>query len=139
MPLLFINCYPYFRHLIWYCSSTSVTALILTFLLSCSGNAFCCRRQAFITAIIKVCCDAVLYASSISLYRHSFSLSVVFNSPVSCKDCTGHFIMYSGIRKLYYRKTVGHVFTKTVQTEGTTQKFFPSKLFFIVVHISANR
>ena len=48
--------------------------------------------------------------------------------------------MYSGITKNYYRKTVGHVFTKPVQREGTTQKFFfPSKLFFIVVHISAAR
>jgi len=33
---------------------------------------------------------------------------------------TGRFIMYSGIRKIYYRKTAGHVFTKRVQTEGTT-------------------
>ena len=32
--------------------------------------------------------------------------------------------MYSGITKIYYRKTVGHVFTKPVQIEGTTQKFF---------------
>ena len=32
--------------------------------------------------------------------------------------------MYSGITKSYYRKTVGHVFTKPVQIEGTTQKFF---------------
>jgi hypothetical protein len=32
--------------------------------------------------------------------------------------------MYSGITKIYYRKTVGHVFSKTVQIEGTTQKFF---------------
>jgi len=47
--------------------------------------------------------------------------------------------MYSGITKLYYRKTVGHVFTKPVQIEGTTQKIFPSKLFFIVVRISAAR
>jgi hypothetical protein len=50
--------------------------------------------------------------------------------------------MYSGIRKIYYRKTVGHVFTKqTVQIEGTSllKNFFPSKLFFIVVHISATR
>jgi hypothetical protein len=47
--------------------------------------------------------------------------------------------MYSGITKIYYRKTVGHVFTKPVQIEGTTQKFFRSKLFFIVVHISAAR
>ena len=30
--------------------------------------------------------------------------------------------MYSGITKMYYRKTVGHVFTKPVQIEGTTQK-----------------
>jgi hypothetical protein len=47
--------------------------------------------------------------------------------------------MYSGITIIYYRKTVGHVFTKHVQIEGTTQIFFPSKLFFIVVHISAAR
>jgi hypothetical protein len=52
---------------------------------------------------------------------------------------TGSFIMYSGITKIYYTKTVGHVFTKPIQIEGTTQKFFPSKLFFIVVHISAAR
>ena len=36
---------------------------------------------------------------------------------------TGLFIMYSGIRKIYYRKTLGHVFTKPVQIEGTTQFF----------------
>jgi hypothetical protein len=38
---------------------------------------------------------------------------------------TGHFMMYSGITKIYYRKTVGHVFTKPVQIEGTTQNLFP--------------
>jgi hypothetical protein len=37
---------------------------------------------------------------------------------------TGRFIMYSGITTIYYRKTVGHVFTKPVQIEGTTEKFF---------------
>jgi len=47
--------------------------------------------------------------------------------------------MYSGITKIYYRKTVGHVFTKPVEIEGTTQKYFPSKLFFITVYISAAR
>jgi hypothetical protein len=51
---------------------------------------------------------------------------------------TGRFITYSGITKIYFRKAV-HVFTKPVQIEGTTQNFFPSKLFFIVVHISAAR
>jgi len=47
--------------------------------------------------------------------------------------------MYSGIAKNYYRKTVRHVFTKPVQIDGKTQ--FPplSKLFFILVHISAAR
>ena len=48
--------------------------------------------------------------------------------------------MYSGITKIYYRKTVRHVFTKPVQIEETTQKFFPhSKLSFNAVHISAAR
>ena len=47
--------------------------------------------------------------------------------------------MYSGITKIYYGKTVGQVFTKPVQIAGTTQKVFPSKLFFIVVHIYAAR
>jgi hypothetical protein len=32
--------------------------------------------------------------------------------------------MYSRITKIYFRKTVGHVFMKHVQIEGTTQKFF---------------
>jgi hypothetical protein len=53
----------------------------------------------------------------------------------------GRFVMYSGIVKIYYKKTVGHVFTKPVQIEGTTQipPPHPSKLFFIVFHISAAR
>ena len=33
--------------------------------------------------------------------------------------------MYSVITKIYSRKTVGHVFPKPVQPEGTTQKIFP--------------
>jgi len=40
------------------------------------------------------------------------------------KENTGRFIMYSGITEIYYRKTVGHLFTKLVQIEGTTQIFF---------------
>jgi hypothetical protein len=47
--------------------------------------------------------------------------------------------MYSGITKIYYRQTVGHVITKPVQIEGKTENFFPSTLFLIVVHISAAR
>ena len=49
------------------------------------------------------------------------------------KKPTGHFIMYSGITKIYYRKTVGHVFTKPVQIEGKTQKNFPH---WVVLHRS---
>jgi hypothetical protein len=41
--------------------------------------------------------------------------------------------------KIYDRKTVGHVFTKPVQIEGTNQYFFHRKLFFIIVHLSADR
>jgi hypothetical protein len=52
---------------------------------------------------------------------------------------TGRFIIYSRITKSYDRKTVGHVFMKLVQIEGTTKNFFPRKLFFIAVHISAAR
>jgi hypothetical protein len=37
---------------------------------------------------------------------------------------TGRFIMYSRITKIYCRKTVGHVFRKSVQIEGTTQFLF---------------
>jgi len=43
---------------------------------------------------------------------------------------TGRFIIYSGITKMYYRKTVGHVFNTPVQIEGTIHNFFPTKFFF---------
>jgi len=33
--------------------------------------------------------------------------------------------MYSGITKIYYKKTARHVFTKPIQIEGTTQTFPP--------------
>jgi hypothetical protein len=45
--------------------------------------------------------------------------------------------MYSGITKIYVKKITGHVLTKLVQIEGTTQNFVPRKLVFIIVHISA--
>jgi hypothetical protein len=38
---------------------------------------------------------------------------------------TGLFIMYSGIKKCIIGKTIGHVFTKSVQIEGTTQTPHP--------------
>jgi hypothetical protein len=42
----------------------------------------------------------------------------------------GFFIMYSGITKIYDRKSVGHVFTKPVQIEEITQYFSPQKVVF---------
>ena len=38
--------------------------------------------------------------------------------------------MYSRITKIYCRKTVGHVFTKPVQIEGTTWNFFSQLVVF---------
>jgi hypothetical protein len=43
---------------------------------------------------------------------------------------TGRFILYSGITKTYDRKTVGHVFTESVNIEGTIQTFSPQKVVF---------
>jgi hypothetical protein len=43
---------------------------------------------------------------------------------------TGRFIMYPGNTKIYDRKTLGHAFTKPVQIERTTRKFFPQEVVF---------
>ena len=48
---------------------------------------------------------------------------------------TGRFTMYSGIIKIYYRKTVGLVFTKPVQIEETTQFFFQQVVFHRSSHL----
>jgi hypothetical protein len=45
------------------------------------------------------------------------------------------FIMYFEITKIYYRKTIGHIFTKPVQIEGTIEKFFPQ---YVVFHHSSH-
>jgi len=67
---------------------------------------------------------------------HHYSIQLAYGE----KQTTGRFIMYSGTTKIYYRKTVGHVFIKSMQIEGATQKFFfPIKLFITTVHISAAR
>jgi len=47
--------------------------------------------------------------------------------------------MYSGITKIYYRKTVGHMLRNLYRYREQLKNFFPSKLFFIVVHITAAR
>jgi len=48
----------------------------------------------------------------------------VYRAFLRLSKYTGNFIMYSVITNIYYRKTVGHVFTKPVQIEGTTQHIF---------------
>ena len=69
--------------------------------------------------------------------------TATFNTQHSecCPDnhttCTGRFIMYSGITKIYYKKTARQVFTeKYRQREKLNPPPLPSKLFFIAVHIS---
>jgi hypothetical protein len=70
---------------------------------------------------------------------------VLFNGgggggPHNGEEVKGRYIMCSGKKKIYYKKTVRKVFTKPVQIDGTTKSFFFSrKLHFIVVHISAAR
>jgi hypothetical protein len=54
-------------------------------------------------------------------------LQILFSGLI---ENTGHFIMYSRITKINGRKTIGHVFTKPVQIEGTTQKVFFQKVVF---------
>ena len=51
---------------------------------------------------------------------------------------TGRFIMYSGITKIQCKKTVGHVFTKPVQTEGTTQNFKRCTCKHSVLQVTTN-
>jgi len=63
---------------------------------------------------------SLLWLRSQKIVRPSGSNAGLF----VCHQYTGHFITYSGITKNYYRKTVGHVFTKRVQMESTTQSLF---------------
>jgi hypothetical protein len=53
-------------------------------------------------------------------YITANSAGINLNGLKNMKLSTGRFIMYSGITKIYYRKTVGYVFAKPLQTEGTT-------------------
>jgi hypothetical protein len=55
--------------------------------------------------------------------RINFRVGAVIGYGKFILNYTGRFIMYFGITK-NYRKTVGHVFTKPAQREGTIH-FFP--------------
>jgi len=66
------------------------------------------------------------YDTYMSIYPYTMQLCVYKKYTMKVrirKISTGRFIIYSGITKIYYRKTAGHVFTKPVQIEGTTQFF----------------
>ena len=76
-------------------------------------------------------CDMhkLLHVSAPMCHLQVVITTKVYNK-VHLLNNTGRSIMYSGITKIYYRETVGHLFTKPVQIEGTTQKnFFPVSCF----------
>jgi hypothetical protein len=66
-------------------------------------------------------CDATLY------YNSEYTNKIAGRFIAGCY--TGCFIMCSRITKIYDRKTIGHVFTKPVQIEGTTKFFSPDSCF----------
>jgi hypothetical protein len=65
------------------------------------------------------------YMQTVSIYLDSLIITYC-----SSTQYTGRFIMYCWITKIYNRKPVGHVFTKPVKIEGTTQKHFSQKVVF---------
>jgi len=77
-----------------------------------SGNKM--SPDAFVIQV-----PALLKAQSVT-----HSTAALYFTTLIRGEYTGRFIIYSGITKNSYRKTVGHVFTKPVQTEGTIQNFF---------------
>jgi hypothetical protein len=67
-----------------------------------------CSKKSFWLSFL---CSGVpvsnLCRNTILRFLHSFLQTVYAEAGIY----TGLFIMYSGIAKIYYRKTVGHVFT----------------------------
>ena len=93
----------------------------------------CCLLQKLFSTLLQwlsvTHCSGLWFISLHLLRKHENTGQLwALRFDVTAWTChtanTGRFIMYSGITKIYYRKTIGHVFTKTVQIEGTTQKFF---------------
>jgi hypothetical protein len=52
---------------------------------------------------------------------HGHSAAIRIISMKNSNDTIGNRTRDPGITKIYYRETVGHVFTKPVHIEGTTQ------------------
>ena len=79
----------------------------------------------------RTCCTHKMLRAYVRVHRAWFRMAtkemqISENAPHEYQQIhnnrnTGRFIMYSWITKMYYRKTVGHVFTKPVQIERTTQ------------------
>jgi hypothetical protein len=58
-----------------------------------------------------------IYLSLVIFRRREFKRGIHRNICNIRGLYTGRFIMYTGITKIYYRKTAGHVFAKPVQIE----------------------
>jgi len=79
---------------------------------------------------MKVVRLSALHTGHLNLLRKYSWYSFLLEAESTSRPYTGHFKLYSGITKIYYRKTAGHIFVKTVQIEGTTQNiFFPVSCF----------
>jgi len=70
----------------------------------------------------------LIHAEETNLWEEVLNELVILYCTALCyiglQHNTRRFIMYPGITEIYYRKIVGHVFTKAVQIEGTTHIFF---------------
>jgi hypothetical protein len=98
--------------------------------------------------ITAVACDIIGWGPGNARRLGRPALKVICKDKIMPVQTTKGYRAFHNVRqdykkkKKYYRKTVGHVFTKLVQVEGTTQNFFfsfPTKMFLIVVHNSVVR
>jgi hypothetical protein len=64
------------------------------------------------------------------MYKQLLKKTDIYQPLKHGTNYTGRFIMHSGITKIYYRNTVGLVFTKVVQLEATTQEFISPLICF---------
>jgi hypothetical protein len=88
----------------------------------CTSKCLSNRIEVYRDMTLNLC----EYCVAIERKCDTICRSLHYVYPAQMADLyTGRFIMHSGITKIYYRKTVGHVFTKPAQIEGTTQIFFP--------------
>ena len=89
-----------------------------------------------IIPVTSECGDVSLHNRAFYFVRSSHSNSARSKNERSCTstpswDSQIYRAFHNALRitKIYYRKTVGHVLTKPVQIEGTTQTFSPLSCF----------